>query len=164
MLKPGLDPTPASPVFGSREVSQVAQVSLRQLQWWDERNFVSPHQGGRRRVYLAEDVIVIMVSAELRRRGFSLQKIRRGVRFLQREIARRLPAVLSSPSELLFLTDGKSVYLEDQPGRVIELLKKARQPMFLVSVSDHVKRLVEFQKAQRSKKGARRSENQLALF
>jgi hypothetical protein len=39
------------------------------------------------------------------------------------------------------LTDGKSIYLEDTPGRVIDLLKNARQPMFLVCVTDQVKRM-----------------------
>lgn len=39
------------------------------------------------------------------------------------------------------LTDGKSIYLEDAPNRVISLLKNARQPMFLVCVTDQVKRL-----------------------
>ncbi len=28
--------------FTTREVSRIAQVSLRQLQWWDERKIVSP--------------------------------------------------------------------------------------------------------------------------
>jgi DNA-binding transcriptional MerR regulator len=164
MLKPGPDLGPSVQAYRSREVSQIARVSLRQLQWWDERNFVSPHLEGRRRVYLPEDVIVIMVTAELRRRGFSLQRIRRVVRVLQREIARRLDTVLRSDSNLLFLTDGKSAYLEDRPERIIELLKKSRQAMFLVSVGDQMKRLAEFQKTLRNRKGARRADNQLTLF
>ncbi|MBV8902934.1 MAG: MerR family transcriptional regulator, partial [Acidobacteriia bacterium] len=82
----------------------------------------------------------------LRRKGFSLQKIRRVLRFLQREMGRRLADVLSSDSKLHLLTDGKSIYLEDQQERIIDLLKNARQPMFLVCVSDQVKRLDEIPK------------------
>ena len=41
------------------------------------------------------------------------------------------------------LTDGKSIFLEDQQERIIDLLKHARQPMFLVCVSDQVRRLDE---------------------
>ena len=63
--------------FSSSDVSRIAQVSLRQLQWWDERKVVSPRHEGHKRVYLAEEVIEITVIAELRRKGFSLQKIRR---------------------------------------------------------------------------------------
>jgi DNA-binding transcriptional MerR regulator len=129
--------------FTSTDVAKIAQVSLRQLQWWDERKVVSPRHEGHKRIYLAEEVIEITVIAELRRKGFSLQKIRRVLRFLQREMGRRLVDVLSSESRLHLLTDGKSIYLEDQQDRIIDLLKNARQPMFLVCVSDQVKRLEE---------------------
>ena len=129
--------------YSSIEVAQVAQVSLRQLQWWDERKVVSPHHEGHRRVYHAAEVIEITVIAELRRKGFSLQKIRRVLRFLQKEMGKRLAEVLSAVSELHLVTDGKSIYLEDQHARIIDILKNARQPMFLVSVSDQARRLTE---------------------
>ncbi len=121
-------------------------MSLRQLQWWDERKVVSPRHEGHKRIYLPEEVIEITVIAELRRKGFSLQKIRRVLRFLQREMGRRLAEVLSPESSLHLLTDGKSIFLEDQHDRIIDLLKNARQPMFLVSVSDQVRRLDEVAK------------------
>jgi hypothetical protein len=54
-----------------------------------------------------------------------------------------LADVLSTDARLHLLTDGKSIFLEDQQDRIIDLLKNARQPMFLVSVSDQVKRLEE---------------------
>jgi hypothetical protein len=44
------------------------------------------------------------------------------------------------------LTDGKSIYLEEAPDRIIDLLKNARQPMFLVCVSDQVRRLTQAMK------------------
>ena len=132
--------------YTSTDVAQIAQVSLRQLQWWDERKVVSPRHEGHKRVYLAEEVVEITVIAELRRKGFSLQKIRRVLRFLQREMGRRLSEVLSADSNLHLLTDGKSIFLEDQQDRIIDVLKNARQPMFLVSVSDQVRRLEEVPK------------------
>lgn len=138
--------SPASRTYTSTDVARIAQVSLRQLQWWDERKVVSPRHEGHKRIYLAEEVVEITVIAELRRKGFSLQKIRRVLRFLQREMGRRLAEVLSSQLGLHLLTDGKSIFLEDQQDRIIDLLKNARQPMFLVSVSDQVKRLDELPK------------------
>src|SRR6476620_12026977 len=137
------DPASTERTFASSDVARIAQVSLRQLQWWDEQKVVSPRHTAHKRIYLAEEVIEITVIAELRRKGFSLQKIRRVLRFLQREMGRRLADVLSSDSRLHLLTDGKSIYLEDQQDRIIDLLKNARQPMFLVCVSDQVKRLDE---------------------
>lgn len=132
--------------YTSTDVAKIAQVSLRQLQWWDERKVVSPRHEGHKRIYLPEEVIEITVIAELRRKGFSLQKIRRVLRFLQREMGRRLSDVLSNESRLHLITDGKSIFLEDQQDRIIDLLKNARQPMFLVCVSDQVKRLDEIPK------------------
>src|SRR5437899_5197190 len=124
--------------FTSGDVARIAGVSLRQLQWWDERNVVSPRQDGHRRVYLPQEVIEVSVIAELRRKGFSLQKIRRVLRFLQKDMGKRLSDALASESEIHLLTDGKSIYLEEAPDRIIDLLKNARQPMFLVCVTDQV--------------------------
>jgi DNA-binding transcriptional MerR regulator len=80
--------------FTSREVSRIAKSSLRQLQWWDEQSVVSPRHDGHKRVYLPQEVIEVSVIAELRRKGFSLQKIRRVLRYLQREMGKRLSDAL----------------------------------------------------------------------
>ena len=80
------------------------------MQWWDERNVVSPRQDGHKRIYMPEEVVEISVIAELRRKGFSLQKIRRVLRFLQKDMGKRLNEALSSASEVHLLTDGKSIY------------------------------------------------------
>jgi DNA-binding transcriptional MerR regulator len=127
--------------FNSSEVARICGVSLRQLQWWDERKVVSPRQDGHKRVYLRQEVVEISVIAELRRKGFSLQKIRRVLRFLQKEIGKRLSEALDSSSDVHLLTDGKAIYLEDAPNRIIDLMKSARQPMFLVCVTDQAKRM-----------------------
>jgi len=135
------DPAPTVRIYTSSDVSDIAGVSLRQLQWWDEQRVVSPRHEGHKRIYLAEEVLEITVIAELRRKGFSLQKIRRVLRFLQREVGRRLGEVLSGEAEYHLVTDGRSIYLEDRQERIIDILKNARQPMFLVCVSDQVRRL-----------------------
>jgi DNA-binding transcriptional MerR regulator len=132
---------PTDRTYTSTDVARIAGVSLRQLQWWDERRVVSPRHEGHKRVYSPAEVIEVTVIAELRRKGFSLQKIRRVLRFLQREMGRRLSDVLDAESALHLLTDGRTIYLEDQEARIIDLLKNARQPMFLVCVTDQVRRL-----------------------
>jgi DNA-binding transcriptional MerR regulator len=137
--------------YNSAQVARICGVSLRQLQWWDERNVVSPRQNSHKRIYTPEEVIEISVIAELRRKGFSLQKIRRVLRFLQKEMGKRLNEAVQNSAEVHLLTDGKSIYLEDAPGRIIDLLKNARQPMFLVCVTDQMRRL----SAENSRKPAR---------
>jgi len=66
------EPPSQDRTYSSREVARIGGVSLRQLQWWDERKVVSPRHEGHRRVYFAAEVIEITVIAELRRKGFSL--------------------------------------------------------------------------------------------
>ena len=130
---------------------------MRQLQWWDEQNVVSPRHEGHKRVYLAQEVIEISLIAELRRKGFSLQKIRRVLDFLQRELGSRLREVLSGSSDLHLLTDGKSVYLEQNQEHIIDILKGAMQPMFLVCVTDQVRRLSELRLPAATPKKPQRS-------
>ena len=137
--RPVAPPTNGS--YPSSDVARISGVSLRQLQWWDEQNVVSPRHDGHKRVYLPNEVIEVTVIAELRRKGFSLQKIRRVLRYLQREMGKRLSDALTTESEVHLLTDGKSIYLEESRDRVIDLLKNAKQPMFLVCVSDQARRL-----------------------
>src|SRR5579862_411681 len=132
---------PTDGIFTSSDVALISGVSLRQLQWWDERKVVSPKQDGHRRVYQQQEVVEVSVVAELRRKGFSLQKIRRVLKYLQRDTGKRLADALSSESDVHLLTDGKSIYLEESPDRIIDLLKNARQPMFLVCVTDQLRRV-----------------------
>jgi DNA-binding transcriptional MerR regulator len=139
--KPRPVASPEAQGYNSSEVARICGVSLRQLQWWDERSVVSPRQDGHKRIYMTEEVVEISVIAELRRKGFSLQKIRRVLRFLQRDMGKRLSEAISTSADVHLLTDGKSIYLEEAPNRIIDLLKNARQPMFLVCVTDQVKRL-----------------------
>ena len=65
--------------------------------------------------------------------------------------------MLQAYSDLHLVTDGKSIYLEDQQERIIDILKNARQPMFLVCVSDQARRLSESErKPARMEAGAAR--------
>src|ERR1700719_471194 len=121
--KPRPVASPETQGYNSSDVARICGVSLRQLQWWDERSVVSPRQNGHKRIYMSEEVVEISVIAELRRKGFSLQKIRRVLRFLQKDMGKRLVEAMAASSDVHLITDGKSIYLEDTPGRVIDLLK-----------------------------------------
>ena len=55
---------PTGEVFTSGEVSEISGVSLRQLQWWDEQNVVSPKQDGHRRVYEPHQVVGVVTKAQ----------------------------------------------------------------------------------------------------
>lgn len=135
------EPLPSERSFTSSEIAEMTGVSLRQLQWWDEQKVVSPRHEGHKRIYLAEEAVEIAVIAELRRKGFSLQKIRQVLRFLQKEMGKKLVEIFSAESDWHLLTDGKSIFLEDNNERIINIFKASEQPMFLVCVTDQARRL-----------------------
>jgi DNA-binding transcriptional MerR regulator len=127
--------------FTSREVVALTGISPRQLQWWDERRIVVPSRDGRRRLYSLEDLSEIAVICELRERGFSLQRVRKVVRFLQNEFNQRLAKTVSGASDYHLLTDGRNLYLETSAQQIVDILKNARQPMLAVCLSDTVRRV-----------------------
>lgn len=127
--------------FTSREVVKLTGITPRQLQWWDERGIVVPERDGRRRLYSMEDLSEIAVICELRERGFSLQRMRKVVRFLQREFGKRLAETVSAGSDYHLLTDGTNLYLETSPQQIVDILKNARQPMLAVCLTDTVRRV-----------------------
>ncbi len=125
--------------FTSSEVVAFTGITPRQLQWWDERGIVVPSREGRRRVYALEDLVEVAVICELRRKGFSLQRVRKVMRFLQHEFSKRLVETVSGSSEYHLLTDGRNIYLETSPQQVVDVLKNARQPMLAICLSDAVR-------------------------
>ncbi|SRR5581483_4841305 len=127
--------------FTSREVINFTGITPRQLQWWDERGVVIPARDGHRRLYSMEDLAEVAVICELRRKGFSLQRVRKVMRFLQKEFSKRLAETVSGASEYHLLTDGRTLYLETSPRQIVDILKNSRQPMFSVCLSDAVKQV-----------------------
>ncbi len=127
--------------FTSFEIAQLTGISLRQLQWWDEQKIVVASRQKHRRIYSLDDLAEIAIVCDLRHRGFSLQKIRRVVRFLQKELGRRLIQTVRAADEYHLLTDGRNIYLEDSARGVVNLLKNSRQPMLSVCLSDTIERV-----------------------
>ncbi|HKV93273.1 MAG TPA: MerR family transcriptional regulator [Candidatus Angelobacter sp.] len=127
--------------FTSAQVVRLTGITPRQLQWWDERGIVQPQRDGRRRLYTFDDVTEIAVICALRRKSFPLQRVRRIMKFLQKELGRRLAEAVSNGSEYHLLTDGKRVYLENSERQVIDVLKNSRQPLLGVCLSDAVKEI-----------------------
>jgi DNA-binding transcriptional MerR regulator len=127
--------------FTSREVVGLTGITPRQLQWWDERGIVVPTREGHRRLYSMGDLTEVAVICELRRRGFSLQRVRKVVRLLQREFGKRLAEIVSGASDYHLLTDGSTLYLETSPRQIVDLLKNARQPMLAICLSDTVRQV-----------------------
>jgi DNA-binding transcriptional MerR regulator len=127
--------------FTSNEVIALTGITARKLQWWDERGIVVPAREGHKRLFSLDDLAEVAVLCELRQRGFSLQRVRKVMRFLQRELGKRLVETVSDGSEYHLLTDGRNLYLEDSAHAVINILKNSRQPILSVCLTDTVHRL-----------------------
>jgi DNA-binding transcriptional MerR regulator len=127
--------------FNSLEAMKLTGITARQLQWWDERGIVVPQRQGRNRLYSEEDLAELAVISELRRKGFPLQRVRKVMRYLQREFGKRLAATVTAGSEYHLLTDGKRLYLENSERQIIDLLKNSRQPLLSICLTDAVKEI-----------------------
>lgn len=127
--------------FSSQDVVRLTGITPRQLQWWDERGIVVPLRQGHRRLYSMQDLAEMAVITELRRKGFSLQKVRKVMRFLQKELGRRLVETVAGSAEYHLLTDGRHIFLESSAREVVDILKNARQPMLAVCLSDAVRQI-----------------------
>jgi DNA-binding transcriptional MerR regulator len=127
--------------FTSNDAMALIGITARQLQWWNERGIVASGRQGHRRVFNWDELVTLAVVCQLRRRGFSLQRMRKVIRFLQQEFGTSLAATVSASSECHLLTDGIHLYLRTSARQVVDLLKNAQQPMFDICLSDEVRRV-----------------------
>jgi DNA-binding transcriptional MerR regulator len=98
--------------YDSKTASRIVGVSLRQLQYWDERDFIRPSvksaEGrGTKRLYSFHDLVCLKVVKDLARHGFTLQKIRRCLKPLKDTTSHtERPA-----QSLKYLTDGEELFV-----------------------------------------------------
>ena len=98
--------------FTAQRVSTLTRLSRRQLQYWDEQDFIRPgltaRKGrGRKRLYAFRDLVSLRVAAQLRAHGISLQQIRKVHAHLKKLDYRQPLAELR-----FFLSDGR-LYFEE---------------------------------------------------
>ncbi|MCU1300077.1 MAG: transcriptional regulator, MerR family [Candidatus Sulfotelmatobacter sp.] len=127
--------------FPSLEVIALTGVTARQLQWWDEKGVVKPEREGHRRLYTMQNVMEMAVICELRRKGFSLQGVRKVMRFLQREFGKGLGEIVGRNSDVHLLTDGTHLYLETSARQIVDILKNSSQPILGICLSDAVRQV-----------------------
>jgi DNA-binding transcriptional MerR regulator len=106
--------------------SRIVGVSLRQIQYWDERGFIRPSvklAGGRgtRRLYSFHDLVCLKVVKDLTHYGLSLDKVRRCLRPLRAHAAEtREPA-----ESLKYLTDGEKLFMiTDDPEKILDAMDR----------------------------------------
>jgi len=127
--------------FPSHDVIALTGITARQLQWWDERGVVKPKRQGHRRLYSMQNLTELAVICELRRKGFSLQGVRKVMRFLEQECGKGLADIVSRSSDVHLLTDGTRLYLETSARQIVDILKNSDQPILAVCLSDTVRQV-----------------------
>jgi DNA-binding transcriptional MerR regulator len=112
--------------YDSKTASRIVGVSLRQIQYWDEQDFVRPSvklAGGRgtKRLYSFHDLVCLKVIKDLTRYGFTLQKIRRCLRPLRAHPSRTGRLTES----LKYLTDGESLFvITDDRRQILDAMER----------------------------------------
>jgi DNA-binding transcriptional MerR regulator len=110
--------------YTSREVAGVTGLTARQLQWWDARRLFTPAIASHRteaggfteRRYTAIDVLELQVLADLRRRGFSVPRLRRLLLTLRDVFEIRLYEAIGEGGALTLYISGNQIYARTEDG------------------------------------------------
>ena len=135
--------------YGSREVAALTGLTARQLQLWDAGGLLSPAIPSRRtaaggfteRRYTPIELFELLVLANLRRRGFSIQQLHEIVRTLKEQFGVRLFDATGGGASVQLLTDGEDIYARTVHGEVFNLLKTPTQALLVVGNEGLLKEL-----------------------
>ena len=135
--------------YSSREVAAEPGLTARQLQWWDRRGlFVpsvpshrTPAGGYTERRYTPIELIELLVLADLRRRGFSLARIRRLLAALRSRFRVRLFDAVEGSGDVTLFVDGLDIYARTAGGEYFNLLANPRQPLLVLGQEPKLRRL-----------------------
>jgi len=115
--------------YTSREVAALTGLTARQLQWWDARRLFAPAIPSQRtdaggfteRRYTPMDVLELQVLADLRRRGFSVPRLRRLLATLKDTFNIRLYEAIGDGGPLTLYISGNRLYARNADGRLFDL-------------------------------------------
>src|SRR3954467_580129 len=135
--------------YSSREVAAITGLTARQAQLWDAGGLLSPrippHRtaagGYTERRYTPIELFELLVLADLRRRGFSVQQLHQMLRVLKQQFNQRLFDATGGGGSVNLLTDGREIYARTATGAFFNLLKMPMQPLLVVGDEDQLKQL-----------------------
>ena len=137
-------------LYSSREVASLTGLSARQLQWWDANRVIKSavpsyrtEKGGfTERRYTSTEVLELMVLADLRRRGFSIARIRRLIDVLRSHFDVRLFEALEGGGPITLFIDGNEIFARTKGGELYNVLGNASQPMLMLGEDLKLRQLV----------------------
>lgn len=125
--------------YTSREVAALTGLTARQLQWWDSRRVFTAARATQRteaggfteRRYTPLDVIELQVLADLRRRGFSIPRLRRLLAALRDVFGIRLYEAIGDDGPMTLFLAGNQLYARTADGRFFNL-DRPTQPLLVI--------------------------------
>ncbi len=135
-------------LYSSREVAAMTGLTARQLQWWDARRLVAPAVASHRteaggfteRRYTPLDVLELQALAELRRRAFSIPRLRHLLVTLRELFGIRLYEAIGEGGAVTLLVAGDALFARTAEGQLFNL-EEPSQPM-LMTESGHGLRIL----------------------
>lgn len=116
-------------LYSSREVAVMTGLTARQLQWWDARRVFMPAVATQRtqaggfteRRYTPTDVMELQVLAELRRRSFSIPRLRRLLVTLREVFGIRLYEAIGDGGPVTLMLAGDQLFVRTVDGQLFDL-------------------------------------------
>ncbi|HYB93456.1 MAG TPA: MerR family transcriptional regulator [Vicinamibacterales bacterium] len=149
-------------LYSSREVAQLTGLTARQLQWWAKRNLFAPtvpsHKteagGFTERRYTPIELLELMVLADLRRKGFSVARIRKLLQVLRTRFKTRLYDAIEGGGPVTLYIDGDNIYARTADGELFSILDNAAQPLMMMGEDIKLRQLIARERpARRAAKG-----------
>jgi len=137
-------------LYSSREVAALTGLSAKQLQWWDAKRLIRPSvpshptdKGGfTERRYTSIELLELMVLADLRRRGFSISRIRKLLEVLRTRFKVRLFEAIEGGGPITLFIDGSDIFAKTEKGDLYNVLESPSQPMLMLGDDVRLRQLV----------------------
>ncbi len=148
---------PIKSAFQSGEVIELIQrlddirIDPVRLHYYEKTGLIKasvrPAQGcGKHKLYSFSDLVMLRWFLQLRKQGLSMQKVRKGLTYLRKNMPRSIEKPLDH--ELFFVTDGQDMFaLVDGEKDAISLVRSPGQKFFGVVVYDFKKMINDTREA-----------------
>ena len=159
-------------LYSSREVAQLTGLTARQLQWWAQSKFFLPtvpsqptEAGGfTERRYTPIELLELMVLADLRRKGFTVARIRQLLQVLKSRFKTRLYEAIEGGGPVTLFIDRDNIYARTEQGELFNLLDNAAQPLLMLGDDIKLRQLIARERpARRRAKSAKNTARSVAL-
>ncbi|HUQ86750.1 MAG TPA: MerR family transcriptional regulator [Vicinamibacterales bacterium] len=154
-------------LYSSREVAQLTGLTARQLQWWAKANLfpatVASHKteagGFTERRYTPIELLELMVLSDLRRKGFTVARIRKLLQVLKTRFKTRLYDAIEGGGPVTLFIDGENIYARSEAGDLFSILENAAQPLMMMGEDIKLRQLIARERpARRRGKGTAASD------